>query len=628
MGVVGWVGMHSTLQSQSAMDTLYHDRVECLAQLKNINDGYSIKIAGAIRKYASKSINSEDALKSIDEGRALIDSEWKAYLATYLVPEEAKLAELVKEQMKSAHGHLDTARDLIKDKKTDKVADFSDHTLADTVDPVIKSLSDLSELQIRVAKEIFDEQEKSGKTSRTLLIAGIILAILVGSFLGYKITLLITRPLKVANDSIAAMARGNLQVNIEPTDSRDEIGEILRSTQAIAKTLQNVDVDLREQINAIREGALSSRVDASIHPGTFGEICLGINALLETVTQPMNEIAAVMAKLASGDIRGRVNGDYQGEIKALKNNVNRSLDALVSLLDAIGEFASALAKGDISYKVAGNFQGDFAQIKQNLNAAVDQLSSVLSNVVESTEQVSVSATETSAASKSVLEHARSQASHLNEVSTAIDQTGTAISEIAHSAERSSVLAQDAAQAAEQGQVTLSSLVESVHSIESKNKKISQISELIADIADKTYVLALNAGLEAVRAGDHGKGFGLIAAKITTLAEEVAEATRSIKTLIIEATDSVSEGVASANEAHQSVARIVELSHQNGSNVMAIATSVEEQNAMMQMLKERVNELKEIGATTAAASQQISVTMEGLMSIAHSLKTETDRLKTS
>jgi methyl-accepting chemotaxis protein len=626
--LIGLEGMKVNNQANEVLKDLYYNRIECFGQLQDVRDGYAINIMGMTRKLVNHQVSYEEALQSFDEGKAKIDSQWKAYIATYAVADEEALSNELTQKMAAADVNLNYLRDLIKNKKLDKINDFSQTKLSETIDPLIKDVAKLALIQIRESKIIFDSQEIKSQKSKNFLIAVICIAIFLGCFLGYKIVKMITIPLEIASTSINKMAQGDLNFELETEESKDEIGDIIRSTKAITKTLKNVDADLKDQIQAIRDGSLSTRVDASQHPGSFGEIVSGVNELMETVSAPMNEIASVMAKLASGDIRGRVNGEYAGEIKALKGNVNRSLDALVALLDSIGEFAASLAKGDIRHRVEGNFQGEFASIKQNLNSALDQLNSVLREVVLSTHEVSASAMQTSAASKTVLEHTQKQSSHLTDVTTAIEQTGAAIFEIAKSTARGSSLAQDAALAAENGQTTLRSLITSVHSIAEKNKKITQISELIADIADKTYVLALNAGLEAVRAGDHGAGFGLIAAKITTLAEEVANATRSIKELIIEASDSVNQGVETANVAHTSIAQIVELSRQNGTNVQGIATSVEEQNAMMQMVKERVLNLQQLGQTTSTVAEDISLTMQKLVQIAQNLKKETDVLKTS
>ena len=627
--LIGWDGMKTTNEGEKALTTIYIDRVECLGQLLDVRDGYSIYIMGATRKLVAKSIGYDEALKSFDEGQALIEKEWKAYLSTYLVPEEAAKADQVKEKMRAADASLKALRQNIKEKNSAAIAKFAERGLAEAIDPIVFQLSDLSELQVRVAKEVYEEHLVTSAMSKKFMIAMILLAIGISAYLAYKIILMITKPLNEANLAIEKMASGNLDIQIDQEDaSRDEIGQIIRSTAAITKTLQNVEKDLREQINAAKEGSLSVRADAKQHPGAFSGLVSGVNELMENLTAPMNEIANVMAKLASGDIRGRITGDYAGELKALKANVNRSLDALVSLLDSISNFATTISKGDLTYKIEGNFQGEFAAIKQNLNTAVDQLSGVLNNVIETTEKVTISATQTSAASKDVSEHAHNQTINLVEISAAIEQTVSAISEIVRSTERGAALAQNAANAAENGETTLASLSATVNGISEKNKQINQISELIGDIAEKTYVLALNAGLEALRAGNEGAGFGLIANKITALAEEVAEATRSIKSLISEATDTVEQGVQDAGSAKTAIHQIVDLSHQNGSTVQSIATSVEQQNSMMKTLKDKVLELKLIGQSTAAAAEEISVTMQALVGTAQSLKKETDRIKTS
>ena len=94
------------------------------------------------------------------------------------------------------------------------------------------------------------------------------------------------------------------------------------------------------------------------------------------------------------------------------------------------------------------------------------------------------------------------------------------------------------------------------------------------------------------------------------------------------TESVEQGVHGADVAKASIHQIVNLSRQNGMTVQSIATSVEQQNAMMQMLKERVLDLKQLGHVTSEAADEISVTMKSLVSIAENLKKETDRIRTA
>jgi methyl-accepting chemotaxis protein len=464
---------------------------------------------------------------------------------------------------------------------------------------------------------------------RTLTIGEYALAALVLlSVIGCVVALVrwLVRPIVGITAAISQLAQGRLDVEIPTVARHDEIGQMIRAAASIAATLKGVAGDLGAMIDAARAGTLSARTDPSTQSGEFSALLLGVNDLVEILTAPLFEVAAVMAKLASGDVRGRMSGAYEGDLRALKGNVNRSLDGLVTLLDEISAFAGAMAAGDITRSIGGSYQGDFAAIKVNLNKAAAQLRSVIGAVATSTRQVAISATETSAAAIDVSRHAASQMVTLAEVSSAIEQTAAAVSEIARSAERGSTLAGEAATAALDGQTKLGHLSGAVEGIRKGTARIGQISSLISTIADKTYVLALNAGLEATRAGDHGRGFGLIAHQITKLAEDVAQATRDIRTLIDEAADNVQLGVAATEAAGVAMTRIVGSARESGVTVQAIAAAIDEQNAMTQVLKDQVTHLRMVGQTTAGASEEISATMAALTEMAQHLRAEADGIK--
>ena len=628
IGLVGTIGFRSMEAANAALDTIFHDRVEALGQIKAISDALSNNIVDTVHQVRSGAKSFETGSKDIQDANDIVEKQWKDYLDTTLAPEEEKLVQVVKKQLVPANEAIKTLQGILERKNKAELEKFANDSLYQNIGPVTDTYNELADLQIRVAHEVFNGHVESAVRDQKIMIALIIAAVLFGlGFAAYLIQM-ITRPIIYAHQAITRMAAGELNVEIVDDGLRDEAGMIITATAAIASTLKAVDRDLRMQIKAASEGSLSVRADSTVHPGGFAEIVEGVNQLFDTLTEPMHEIASVMARLASGDIRGRMTGEYQGELRALKGNVNRSLDALVALLDAIAAFSVSLAGGDLTFVIEGAFQGEFASIKQNLNAAVDQLKAVLVEVIDTTANVSISAEQTTAASSEVSRHASNQMLTLTEVSGAIEQTVAAITEIAASAERGNSLARNAVSAAEGGRTTLVALTETVHSIAEKNKKITQISELIANIADKTYVLALNAGLEAARAGEHGSGFGLIAHKITTLAEEVADATRSIRGLILEATESVQLGVDGANVAQSSIHSIVDLSQQNGMTVQTIAAAIEEQSSMMQVLKERVHDLKTVGQTTASAAEEISATMKSLSLLAQHLKSEADRIRTA
>ena len=628
IGVIGYIAEKAFLTGQSSMNTILEDRVIPLRDLKLISDMYGINIVDTAHKARSGAVSRREAMSNVQKARAAINERWTAYLATYLVEQEKVLAEEVKPLMQAANRSVDHLENILKSGKDGDLADFVARELYPNIDPVTGKLGELIDLQINVAEENTRSTSKHFESSHRLILMMIAAAVLLSILASWMVIRAITRPIAEVRDAMLQMAEGNLDVKLREDGRRDEAGQMIQATVAITNTVKAVSHDLRELIEAAQAGTLSVRADPGRHKGEFAALVSGANALLGTLAEPLNEVASVMAKLASGDVRGRMSGDYSGELRALKGNVNRSLDILVTVLDAISGYASRLADGDLTQSIEGSFQGEFASMKLNLNKALQQLQVVMIEVRQATDQVSVSAKETTAASIEVSRHAAGQMTTLLDVSGAIEQTASAISEIAISADRARVLASQAVESAEHGQSTLTTMSVAVRGIAEKNTRINQISELIANIADKTYVLALNAGLEAARAGENGGGFGLIAHKISALAEEVAQATREIRSLVQEATTTVTSGVETATEATGAMAGIVRMSQQSGETVQSIAAAIEEQSSMMNLLKDRVVRLQSVAQTTASASEEISATMQSLADLSQHLKSETDRLRTS
>ena len=626
MVAIGLIGLSGMKAGDAAIDTIYNDRVVPLRDLKVIEAMYADNIVDTTHKARNGALSYDQAIHNIDVATDTIKAKWHDYLSTYLVDDEKALVVEVTPLMAVADSATGRVRAILEAGKADQLADFTIKSLYPAIDPVSEKFSALIEVQLKVAKDVYDQYQALYDLSRKRMIALMIGALLAGLALGVVIIRSITGPIGYASGLIGRMAKGDLEIEVIDDGRRDEAGQMIRATAEIARTLKAVAGDLRGLIDAARVGALSVRADAAHHHGEFVALVEGVNDLVEVLTAPLFEVATVMARLASGDVRGRMTGAYEGDLRALKGNVNRSLDALVTLLDEVSVFATAMAEGDLTRSLDGSYQGDFAAIKVNLNKAVDQLGAVLREVGRSTHHVADSAAETTAAAVDVSRQAASQMLTLAEVSSAIEQTVAAIAEIARSAERGSVLARGAAATAEDGQSKLTRLAGAVDSIASRNTRISQISGLIASIADKTYVLALNAGLEAVRAGDHGRGFGLIAHKITALAEEVAVATRDIRGLVDEATESVRSGVVASGEARAAIYRLVTTSRESGETVQAIAAAIDEQNAMAQVLKDRVLHLHMVGQTTAGAAEEISATMNSLTAMARHLNAEADRIR--
>ncbi|MBV5333916.1 methyl-accepting chemotaxis protein, partial [bacterium] len=354
MVMVGVIGLTSMKFGNDALDTVYNDRVVPLRDLKVISDMYAVNIVDTVHKTRDGAITFSEAIKNVDIAEQTIQKKWRDYMATFLVDEEKAMVAQIEPLMTAANRETERLRSILVAGQADKLSDFAARALYPAIDPVSDRFGALIDLQLTVAKTTYEKNDVLYEASRRRMVALIVSALVLGAVLGVVIIRSITGPINNVSALIQRMAKGDLSVEIIDNGAQDETGQMVRATAEIARTLNALAKDLHDLTDAA---------------GEFATLLQGVNDLVEVLTAPLFEVAGVMAKLASGDIRGRMIGAYDGDLRALKGNVNRSLDALVTLLDEISSFAGAMADGDVTRWITGAHQGGFAPIKGNLNKA-------------------------------------------------------------------------------------------------------------------------------------------------------------------------------------------------------------------------------------------------------------------
>lgn len=460
--------------------------------------------------------------------------------------------------------------------------------------------------------------------SRHIIIGVSIAVVTLAIILMWLFERMVARPLGQITGIIQQLATGDVSVSHGFKDRQDEIGQTAKAVGAIIQTLKLLTSDSLELITSAQAGVLSARADVTRHPGEFGAIISGMNQLLEVLSKPLTEVAEVMQHLALGDLKGRMQGAYEGDLRALKANVNRSLDTLVNLLTELGEVTQRMAKGELTLSVTGNYQGDFATLKANMNLAIAQLTESLKVIVMNTENISVGVTETAKSSSHVAEQSSQQMSAIVEMASAVTETSASIGQISENAKRGNDLAGSTAQLAAVGRNQLSKLVEVIEQIATEYGRIEQITGKITRIADKTHLLSLNAGLEAVRAGEHGLGFGFVAQQIGKLAEEASIAARDIGNLITGSMQSVRLSVTGAQETRSAMEQIAKAAQDSGGAVQAISAALLQQSSAIEWISEKVHKVQSSSEASASAAEEISQTMGQLTQTVQQTHTQVQR----
>jgi methyl-accepting chemotaxis protein len=368
---------------------------------------------------------------------------------------------------------------------------------------------------------------------------------------------------KKAMACIAEFGRGNFEAPLEKFSGKKAF--INDTIEEVRIHLKALVTDANMLVEAAVAGKLSTRADAGAHGGDFRRIVEGVNATLDAVIGPLQDVGRVVDKLAGGDLTAQVETEYAGDFGRLRTAVNALATEVREAIQQIGTNASSLV------------------------SAAEELNKVSQQMSASADQTATQANVVSAASEQV-------ANNVQTVATGADEMGASIKEIAKNTADATRVATTAVKSAEATNQTISKLGQS-------SAEIGQVIKVITSIAQQTNLLALNATIEAARAGEAGKGFAVVANEVKELAKETAKATEDISRKI-EAIQTDTKGAVEAIGQIGSV--IVQINDiQN-----TIASAVEEQSAT-------TNEISRNLAEAARGSTDITKNITGVAEAAHS-----------
>jgi methyl-accepting chemotaxis protein len=270
-----------------------------------------------------------------------------------------------------------------------------------------------------------------------------------------------------------------------------------------------------------------------------------------------------------------------------------------------------VADGDLTVELDVTTKDEVGRMADALNRAVEKLNSTLQEVAESASGASTSSQELAAASEAIASGAQEQAASLEETSASLEEITAAVRQSADNANQASQLAAGSKDTAEQGQEVVAKAITAMSEINAASAKISDIISTIDEIAFQTNLLAVNAAVEAARAGDEGRGFAVVASDVRSLAQRSAVAAKEIKVLIQDSLRKVDAGSELVNRSGETLHGIVGSVKRVTDIVGEIAAASGEQSTGIEQVNTAMTQMDQVTQSNSAQTEELSATAQAL-----------------
>lgn len=372
-------------------------------------------------------------------------------------------------------------------------------------------------------------------------------------------------------------------------------------------------------------------------------------AMNKAIAKPLTEIASIAEKIATGELDVNVPADGRAdEVGILTRTFRRMVDNIKGHADTTRRIAAGDLSGTVTPQSEKDVMGNalaamgssLREITREIIEGVNVLASSSSEIMASTNQVASGASETAAAvseTSSTVEEVKQTALVSSQKAKSVADAAQRAVQVAQIGRRS-VEESIAGMGRIQGQVE--AIAESIVRLSEQSQTIGEIIATVNDLAEQSNLLAVNAAIEAAKAGEQGKGFAVVAQEVKSLAEQSKEATAQVRAILndiqkatnaaVMATEqgnkAVEDGVRQSKEAGEAIRQMGESIDDSAQAAVQIAASSQQQLTGMDQVALAMENIRQASDQNVTGMRQVEFTVQGLHDLGQKLKDLVARYK--
>ena len=392
--------------------------------------------------------------------------------------------------------------------------------------------------------------------------------------------------------------------------------------------LETLNTRTLHEVESLNRASLLIRILMALDlvmVGTFQ--VLSMRVIRKRILRPVIAVRDQMGEISQGNLSAEFRWEPDSsELGMLVASIHETKQELKKYIHDIDHTLSQMAQGNMNLTINDSYRGEFLPIQNALRQILDALNDARRHIHRTAQDVSDESERVSSGAQTLSEGAVRQASTVEELSAGIQDISGEVNHTSADADKARQFSMEAEVQLKVCSQKMDALSKAISDISESSRQINGIIRTIEDIAFQTNILALNASVEAARAGTAGKGFAVVADEVQRLASKSAESAKNITELIESSVQLVQYGTTLSDETTTALSMVVSSARQSAELVEQIAESAQQQSESLRQLTEGMESISDVVQTNAATAQESASSAAELHQQAEKLKMSIQRFQ--